>query len=124
MLIHGMKGYNGVAVLSRIPFKSQGTRGWCERQDCRHAHVELPGGIELHNLYIPAGGDVPDPEQNDKFAHKLRFMDEMTEWFRAEGSARKTMVLVGDLNVAPPETDVWRSEEQTSELQSLMRISN
>jgi exodeoxyribonuclease-3 len=111
MLIHGMKGYNGVAVLSRIPFKSQGTRGWCEKQDCRHAHVELPGGIELHNLYIPAGGDIPDPEQNDKFAHKLRFMDEMTEWFRAEGSARKKMVLVGDLNVAPLETDVWSHKQ-------------
>src|SRR3546814_4326022 len=40
MLIHGMKGYNGVAVLSRIPLKSQGTRGWCEREDCRHRSEE------------------------------------------------------------------------------------
>lgn len=114
MLVHGMKSYNGVAVLSRIPFKGQGTRGWCEKQDCRHAHVELPGGIELHNLYIPAGGDIPDPEQNVKFAHKLRFVDEMTAWFRAEGSARKKMVLVGDLNIAPLETDVWSHKQLLS----------
>ena len=114
MLIHGMKGYNGVAVLSRIPLKSQGTRGWCEREDCRHAIAELPDGIELHNLYIPAGGDIPDPEQNDKFAHKLRFMDEMTEWFRAEGRSDKKMILVGDLNVAPLETDVWSHKQLLS----------
>ncbi len=114
MLIHGMKGYNGVAVLSRIPLERQGTRGWCEREDCRHAIAELPGGIELHNLYIPAGGDIPDPEQNDKFAHKLRFMDEMTEWFRAEASPGKKMVLVGDLNVAPLETDVWSHKQLLS----------
>lgn len=114
MLIHGMKGYNGVAVLSRIPLKSQGTRGWCEREDCRHAIAELPDGVELHNLYIPAGGDIPDPEQNDKFAHKLRFMDEMTEWFRAEGRSDKKMILVGDLNVAPLETDVWSHKQLLS----------
>lgn len=114
MLIHGQKGYNGVAILSRIPLKKQGTRGWCARQDCRHAIAELPGGVELHNLYIPAGGDVPDPEQNDKFAHKLRFLDEMTAWFRAEGSARRKMVLVGDLNIAPLETDVWSHRQLLS----------
>ena len=39
MLIHGMKGYNGVAVLSRIPLKSHGTRGWCEREDCAGEEV-------------------------------------------------------------------------------------
>ena len=57
LLVHGMKGYNGVAILSRLPFASPATRVWCSRPDCRHAVVELPGGVELHNIYIPAGGD-------------------------------------------------------------------
>ena len=83
MMVHGMKGYNGVAILSRIPFQSPEVRAWCSRTDCRHATVELPGGIELHNIYVPAGGDVPDPERNPKFAHKLRFLDEVTSWFAA-----------------------------------------
>ncbi|HET6222770.1 MAG TPA: endonuclease/exonuclease/phosphatase family protein, partial [Dongiaceae bacterium] len=67
-LLHGMKSYNGVAILSRLPLKRVETRGWCGRSDCRHAIATLPGGIELHNFYIPAGGDIPDPAVNDKFA--------------------------------------------------------
>src|SRR5215472_9142394 len=85
-LIHGMKGYNGVAVLSRVPLALTGTQSWCARKDCRHAIATLPGGIELHNLYIPAGGDIPDPVQNPKFAHKLQFLDELKAWFAAERS--------------------------------------
>jgi exodeoxyribonuclease-3 len=106
-LVHGMKGYNGVAILSRVPFSSEVRQDWCGRQDCRHVIATLPGGIELHNFYVPAGGDVPDPELNPKFAHKLRFLEEMTAWFAAERNRKAPMVLVGDLNVAPLENDVW-----------------
>jgi exodeoxyribonuclease-3 len=110
-LIHGMKGYNGVAILSRLPFEGQETMGWCERADCRHAIVRLRGGIELHNFYVPAGGDIPDPEQNPKFEHKLRFLDEMTAWFPANRTPRDKLLLLGDLNVAPLETDVWSHKQ-------------
>src|SRR5215469_11276194 len=106
MHVHGMKGYNGVAILAKAPFPSVATRAWCERSDCRHAIVELPGGIELHNIYVPAGGDEPDPAVNPKFAHKLRFLDELTAWFATHDRARRA-IAVGDLNIAPLETDVW-----------------
>jgi exodeoxyribonuclease-3 len=106
-LIHGMKGYNGIAVLSRHAFEKSATRSWCGRTDCRHGMVTLPGGVALHNFYIPAGGDVPDPDENAKFAHKLRFLDEITQWFAAERTAKTPMIMVGDLNIAPLETDVW-----------------
>src|SRR5437764_8848535 len=114
MLVHGMKGYNGVAILSRVPFASAGTKAWCNRADCRHAVVELPGGIELHNIYVPAGGDVPDPAENPKFAHKLQFLDELTAWFAAERAGSnhgKPMIAVGDLNIAPLEMDVWSHKQ-------------
>jgi exodeoxyribonuclease-3 len=111
LLVHGMKGYNGVAILSRTPFQSSGIRAWCERADCRHAVAELTGGIELHNIYVPAGGDIPDPDVNPKFAHKLQFLDEITAWFGAERQDGRPMVAVGDLNIAPLETDVWSHKQ-------------
>src|SRR3954464_4528464 len=111
MLVHGMKGYNGVAILAREPFASSTTRAWCARKDCRHAIVELPGGIELHNIYVPAGGDIPDPGENPKFAHKLQFLDEVTAWLAGERASDRPMIVVGDLNIAPLETDVWSHKQ-------------
>lgn len=108
--VRGMKGYNGVAILSRLPFAPrEGDPDWCGKGDCRHLAVELdaPGGpLELHDFYVPAGGDVPDPAQNPKFAHKLDFVAEAAAWTRGRGPARRA-VLVGDLNIAPLEHDVW-----------------
>jgi exodeoxyribonuclease III len=105
-MIHGMKGYNGVAILSRRPISDSAVHHWCERQDCRHI-AAVVDGVEIHNIYIPAGGDVPDPAANEKFAHKLRFLDEMTAWWPIRKSAANPMVAVGDFNVAPLENDVW-----------------
>ncbi len=105
-VVHGQKGYNGVAILSRRRISAPRKEIWCDRDDCRHAAVTV-GGIELHNFYVPAGGDVPDPEQNDKFAHKLQFLSEMADWAQKDNLAARKAVLVGDLNVAPLEHDVW-----------------
>jgi len=110
-LIHGMKSYNGVAILSRAPLKETGARAWCAKEDCRHGFAMLPGGIELHNFYIPAGGDVPDPKANPKFAHKLQFLEETTAWWRERRDPARKAILVGDLNIAPLETDVWSHKQ-------------
>ncbi len=103
----GMKGYNGVAILSRLPFEETGGLDWVGREDCRHVSARFAGGLELHNFYVPAGGDIPDPEKNDKFDHKLKFIGEMRDWLAANRSADAPMVLAGDLNIAPLENDVW-----------------
>ncbi len=106
----GMKGYNGVAILSRIPFTvREQDPDWCDKGDCRHLGVMLdaPGGpVELHDFYVPAGGDVADPAVNPKFAHKLDFIRQVTEWGEGRAAAGRR-VLVGDLNIAPLEHDVW-----------------
>src|SRR5690606_2965794 len=106
-VVSGMKAYHGVAILSRLPLVKGGTRNWCDQTDCRHVFAELADGTTIHNFYIPAGGDVPDPELNAKFAHKLRFMDELADWMQSHLDPAAKRVLVGDLNVAPLETDVW-----------------
>jgi exodeoxyribonuclease-3 len=108
-VFRGMKGYNGVAILSRLPMVlHEGAPDWCAKGDCRHVGVMLDTGdapLELHDFYVPAGGDMPDPEQNPKFAHKLDFIAETRAWFAARPPRRT--VLVGDLNIAPLEHDVW-----------------
>jgi exodeoxyribonuclease-3 len=118
-LVHGMKAYNGVAILSKVPFHASTINHRCGKEDCRHIEAALDIGgdpILLDNLYIPAGGDIPDPAANVKFAHKLDFYREMSQWYadRKPGARmRKGLrrVAVGDLNVAPLEHDVWSHKQ-------------
>jgi len=109
---HGMKSYNGVAILSRYPFAEIRTPSWCGREDRRHLAVRLEeGGLEVHCLYVPAGGDVPDPDLNPKFAHKLAFVREVTEGFAATVRPEAPVIIAGDFNIAPLETDVWSHKQ-------------
>lgn len=108
--VRGMKSYNGVAVLSKLPLQRLEDRNFCGRDDCRHLGVTVDG-IDLHCLYVPAGGDEPDPEINEKFAHKLAFFDEMTAWSKTLKKNERPIVLTGDFNVAPLETDVWSHKQ-------------
>ena len=109
-LIRGMKGYNGVAILSRTPLISAGALDWCDREDCRHVAADVGGKVEIHNFYVPAGGDEPDPQTNQKFAHKLNFIEEATAWSKDLSIGGK-QILVGDLNIAPQENDVWSHKQ-------------
>jgi exodeoxyribonuclease-3 len=103
----GMKGYNGVAIFSKLPLDQREIYKRVGKDDCRHISARVDGEFELHNIYIPAGGDEPDPEVNVKFKHKLDFVDELAKWFPKERSAKTPMIAVGDLNIAPLEHDVW-----------------
>ena len=107
----GMKNYNGVAILSRQPFSDTGGEIWCGREDARHVWVRLVDDTEIHNFYVPSGGDEPDPKANDKFAHKLGFMAEMETWWEARRDDSRRRIMVGDFNVAPLENDVWSHKQ-------------
>jgi exodeoxyribonuclease-3 len=119
VVIAGQKGYHGVAILSRLPFSSVMRRDICGRGHARHLSVAIDAGTAapgrspvLHNVYVPAGGDVPDPVLNPKFRHKLDFLEAMHAWFRGmRGKRTNRMILVGDLNVAPLPTDVWSHKQ-------------
>lgn len=109
--INGIKGYNGVCILSRVPLSGEGRHAWTGRADGRHVFASFPDGTELHSLYVPAGGDEPDPVVNDKFKHKLDFVDEMAGWFRDTRDPKRPILVLGDLNIAPLETDVWSHKQ-------------
>jgi exodeoxyribonuclease III len=105
----GQAGYHGTAVLSRLPIAEIATRQFCGKDDARHIAVRLTGdGFPwVHSLYVPAGGDLPDPALNPKFAHKIAFLDEMRSWLGNGLHDNAPHILTGDFNVAPLEHDVW-----------------
>lgn len=111
--LHGQAGYHGVAVFARRNVKLEEPRNlkWAAKDDARHIHCRILDGIELHNFYVPAGGDVPDPKVNDKFQHKLDFLRECTDWFATHRDDGRRAILLGDLNIAPLETDVWSHKQ-------------
>lgn len=108
LAIKGQKGHHGVAILSKLPLTDIQYHDWCRKGDARYIAATLPNGARVHNFYVPAGGDEPDPVINDKFDHKLKFMAEMAEWAAGLGTRE---ILVGDLNVAPYEEDVWNHKQ-------------
>jgi exodeoxyribonuclease III len=115
--LNGQKGYHGVVVLSRLPFESSTVQTFCGKHDCRHMSIVLgeraglQEPITLHNFYVPAGGDIPDPAVNAKFAHKLAFLDEMAGCAVLRPGPSQRTIMVGDLNVAPLECDVWSHKQ-------------
>jgi exodeoxyribonuclease III len=112
--VKGDKGYNGVAIVSRLPLGETTSLPFGGKGDARHisAEVAVNGGsaLTVHNFYVPAGGDIPDPALNVKFAHKLGFLADMRGW-SAEQKADRRFVVAGDLNIAPYETDVWSHKQ-------------
>jgi exodeoxyribonuclease III len=115
--LNGQKGYHGVVVVSRLPLERFAIHDFCGKSDCRHVsavfgeRAGLNAPITVHNLYVPAGGDVPDSAVNVKFAHKLAFLDEMRESATLRPGNDERAILLGDLNVAPLEHDVWSHKQ-------------
>ncbi|WP_295312558.1 exodeoxyribonuclease III [Roseobacter sp.] len=105
VVARGQKGYNGVAILSKLPVREVGTHDFAALGHARHIAGQLENGVTIHNFYVPAGGDKPDRTINDKFGQKLDYLTEMRDWFRDNRPEKS--ILVGDLNIAPREDDVW-----------------
>ncbi len=110
---NGYTGHHGVAIISRIPIVDSSVQTFCGRNDGRHVSARLDGSdLVIHSLYVPAGGDEPDPVINAKFAHKLQFIDEMKAWASELGAnSDGHHVLSGDFNIAPLESDVWSHKQ-------------
>ena len=111
ILINGQKGYHGTAVVSRRPLAHREDRNLCGIAEARHQTFDVfpapdSAPVTIHNFYVPAGGDIPDRAANPKFGHKLDFLAEVRDWLTKEQLGPRN-VLLGDLNIAPLENDVW-----------------
>jgi len=108
--VKGQKGYHGAATVSKLPMERLPT-SFCPLDHARHVSTRVIAGdqdFEFHNFYVPAGGDVADRTVNEKFGHKLDFLENMRCYFAerfAVGDDQQ--ILVGDFNIAPHEHDVW-----------------
>ena len=52
-VLRGEKGYNGVAIISRIPLFDAHHHDYCSRGDARHVSARLSNGVEIQNFYVP-----------------------------------------------------------------------
>jgi exodeoxyribonuclease-3 len=108
IVLCGQRMHHGVAIISKLPMREDDRLDFQANGEARHCGVRLENGIRIENVYIPAGGDIPDREQNPKFGQKLDFIERMTRWSEA---CKCPTLLVGDFNVAPLESDVWSHKQ-------------
>jgi exodeoxyribonuclease-3 len=105
--VHGQKGFNGVAILSKRPFDEISVRGLPGDDNDAHARyievcVPSAGGVvRIGNLYLPNG----NPIGTDKFAYKLAWMARFAARTRELLSLEEPFLLVGDYNVIPEPID-------------------
>ena len=115
----GQKGYNGVAILSRLPFRPRTVDGAlrARRRPPHRASRSAPdagaaAGIAIHNFYVPAGGDMPDPRPQPEIRPQARLPRRDAAPGATTARRRPApAILVGDLNVAPLEHDVWSHKQ-------------
>lgn len=102
--VAGMKSYNGVAILSRLPFEETHIYDCAGRDDKRHISVRV-AGIRCDNLYLPAGGDIPDVTLNERFAYKFEYLAKLAPILTQ--ASQGASIALGDFNIAPLPCDVW-----------------
>jgi exodeoxyribonuclease-3 len=100
----GQKSYNGVAVISRVPYKNVKKDIFDTNNEKRTIQIEFED-FTLINCYFPHGGLRTD----EKFFKKLEFYKRMKNYIEKNGLIRSQTILLGDFNVAPEEIDVWDS---------------
>lgn len=104
--LHGQKGFNGVAILSKLPLEdvSRGLPGDDTDEQARfiEAVISITGGaIRVASLYLPNG----NPVESDKFNYKLAWLRRLTAWAEGNLALEETFLLGGDFNIIPEPTD-------------------
>lgn len=103
-LIHGQKGFNGVAILSRgsAIARRRGLPGDDGDEQARYIEAEIEGVI-VASIYLPNGNPQPGP----KFDYKLGWFERLRVHAAALAALERPVVLAGDYNVCPSDEDVF-----------------
>ena len=105
---HGQKAFNGVAILSKLPFDEVNPRLPGEPEDDHARFLEAVvstgnGVVRVASIYLPNG----NPPQTDKYAYKLRWMERLAHYVPERLALEEPLVLAGDYNVIPDAADVY-----------------
>ena len=107
---HGQKGFNGVAILSKLPLEdvSRGLPGDVDDEQARWIEATVIGtrAVRLCGLYLPNGNPAPGP----KYDYKLAWMDRLERRARDLLDAEMPAVMAGDYNVIPQDEDAARPD--------------
>lgn len=106
--VHGQKGFNGVALLSRLPLDetTPGLHGDPEDVQSRFLEAVVSTGsgvVRVACLYLPNG----NPPDTDKYTYKLSWMDRLIDYAQERIALEEPLILTGDYNVIPDASDVY-----------------
>jgi exodeoxyribonuclease-3 len=114
--IHGQKGFNGVAILSKLPLEEVTPRLPGDEEDAQARFLEAvvstaSGVLRVASIYLPNG----NPPDSDKYNYKIRWMERLTAHVRGRLELQEPFVLAGDYNVIPAPQDARRPEVWTGD---------
>ena len=109
--VHGQKTFNGVALLSKLPFDEVAPGLIGDSEDVQARFLEAlvstkTGVLRVVSLYLPNGNPAP----GDKYTYKLKWMDRLAAFARDRLALEEPLVLAGDYNVIPDPRDAKRPE--------------
>ena len=109
--VHGQKTFNGVALLSKLPFDEVAPGLIGDESDVQARFLEAlvstkTGVVRVVSLYLPNGNPAP----GEKYGYKLRWMDRLIGFARERLKLEEPLVLAGDYNVIPTPADARHPE--------------
>mgnify|MGYP001231783821 CR=1 FL=1 len=106
--LNGLPSYNGVAIITQKEAQSVNVLNLSNLNNGRQIGIKI-FDTQIHNFYIPAGGDIPNELINPKFKNKLDFLKILINW--SKKIKPQNYIICGDFNIAPFEDDVWSHKQ-------------
>ena len=112
---HGQKGFNGVAILSKLPIEdvTRGLPGDDSDEQARYIEATVTGdaAVRIAGLYLPNGNPAPGP----KYDYKLAWMERLRLRAAELLASEMPVVMLGDFNVIPEPRDAANPEKWTED---------